>query len=265
MFPVLMNIMMSQPLFKLEDIELARNDGIYSRFLVIPTRSDRFGKGAIASASLGGFGGFFDRGFRDHDFELGRRNCQRFLQNNFGIPVSAIDDNDVFRGKWSKASIDRFKYQKEVDGKMEYYVPIIPDMHVTGWNEETKKAETSYVVAKQPFPRYDWKGKAPVVRKRIWKRIWLILGYSFRHRIKKTIWKAEWWMNALRVLAFLFIIILLLPFLVIAGIPLYLIMRKAILDRIMIPIRKNFEEFDLIERKKKRKKKSGTSQKPKSD
>jgi uncharacterized protein YneF (UPF0154 family) len=59
-------------------------------------------------------------------------------------------------------------------------------------------------------------------------------------------------MNGLRVLAFLFIVILLLPFLVIAGVPLYFIMRKYILDRIMKPIRKNFEEFELISKKKKK-------------
>jgi hypothetical protein len=252
MFPVLLNIMMSQPLFKLEDIELARNDDIYSRFLIIPTRSDRFGKGAIASASLGGFGGFFDRSFREHDFELGRRNGQRFLQNHFGIPVGVIGDNPVFRGKWNNEAINRFRYQKEVNGKMEYYVPIIPDMNVTGWNEQTKKAESIYVVAKQPFPTYNWKKKAPVVRKNIWKRIWLIFGYSFRHRIKKSIFKAEWWMNLLRMLAFLLILILLLPFLIIAGIPVYFIMRSYILDRIMKPIKKNFAEFDLIVRKNKK-------------
>ena len=58
-------------------------------------------------------------------------------------------------------------------------------------------------------------------------------------------------MNGLRVLAFLVILILLLPFLLIAGLPLYYIMRSYILDRIMKPIRKNFEEFDLVGKKKK--------------
>jgi hypothetical protein len=251
MFPVLLNIMMSQPLFKLEDIELARNDDIYSRFLIIPTRSDRFGKGAIASASLGGFGGFFERSFREHDFQLGRRNCQKFLQNHFGIPVSALDDNEVFRGKWSKEAINRFRYQKEVNGTLDYYVPIIPDMSVTGWDDQRFKTDCSRVVTNQPFPKFHWKKKAPIIRRNIWRRIWLILGYSFSHRIRKSIWKAPWWVNALRVFALFFIMLLLLPFLVIAGIPLYLMMRKYMLDKIMKPIRKNFEEFDLIPKKKK--------------
>ncbi len=45
---------------------------------------------------------------------------------------------------------------------------------------------------------------------------------------------------------------LLLPFLLIAGIPLYFIFRSYILDRIMKPIKKNFEEFELIGKRKKK-------------
>ena len=253
MFPVLMNIMMSQPLFKLEDIELARHDDIYSRFLMIPTRNDRVDKPAIASASLGGFGGFFERSFREHDFVLGRRNCQKFLQNRFGIPVSAIEENDVFRGKWTTEAINRFRYKKEVNGETEYYVPIIPDMNVTSWNEAESKIESANKITNLSFPTYDWKKRSPALRKMIWKRIGLIVGYAFRRRTKKVIKKTVWWMNVLRVLGWFIAFILLLPFLLVAGLPLYFIIRKYILDRIMKPIRNSFEEFELISKKKKNK------------
>ena len=49
---------------------------------------ERYG---IASGLLGGFGGFVARAFRDHDFQLGRRNGQRFLQTTFALPA----DNPV--------------------------------------------------------------------------------------------------------------------------------------------------------------------------
>jgi hypothetical protein len=253
MFPVLMNIMMSQPLFKLEDIELARHDDIYSRFLMIPTRNDRIDKPAIASASLGGFGGFFERSFREHDFVLGRRNCQKFLQHRFGIPVSVIEENDVFRGKWTTEAINRFGYKKEVNGETEYYVPIIPDMNVTSWNEAENKIESDNKITNLSFPTYDWKKRSPALRKMIWKRIGLIVGYAFRRRTKKVIKKTVWWMNVLRVLGWFIAFILLLPFLLVAGLPLYFIIRKYILDRIMKPIRNSFEEFELISKKKKNK------------
>jgi hypothetical protein len=253
MFSVLLNIMMTQPLFKLEDIELARNDDIYSRFLIIPTRSDRFAKPAIASASLGGFGGFFDRSFRNHDFELGRRNSQKFLQKHFGIPVSAIEENTVFKGKWPKEAIERFRYKKQTDGNPDYYVPIIPDMSITGWNEQTGIIESSQVVPKQPFPTYNWKKRIPALRKKIWKRIWLILSYVFRRRAKKTLGNIISWKNWYKVPGLLIILILLLPFLLVASVPLYFIMRKYLLDRIIKPIRTSFEEFELIQAKKKKK------------
>ena len=41
---------------------------------------------AIACGLWGGFGGFLDIEFRRHDYELGRRNCQRFLRSWFGLP-----------------------------------------------------------------------------------------------------------------------------------------------------------------------------------
>jgi hypothetical protein len=42
---------------------------------------------ALQCASLGAFGGFFERGFRAHDYALGRRNCQKFLRDHFILPV----------------------------------------------------------------------------------------------------------------------------------------------------------------------------------
>jgi hypothetical protein len=43
---------------------------------------------ALQCASLGAFGGFFSRGFRAHDFALGRRNCQKFLRDHFLLPAN---------------------------------------------------------------------------------------------------------------------------------------------------------------------------------
>lgn len=41
---------------------------------------------ALQCASVGAFGGFFHRGFRAHDYALGRRNCQKFLADHFVLP-----------------------------------------------------------------------------------------------------------------------------------------------------------------------------------
>ncbi|AWK88167.1 hypothetical protein [Azospirillum thermophilum] len=61
---------------------------------VSPTRysivngKERREDAAIACGLWGGFGGFLDIEFRRHDYELGRRNCQRFLEQWFGLPRS---------------------------------------------------------------------------------------------------------------------------------------------------------------------------------
>jgi hypothetical protein len=44
------------------------------------------GTPALQCGTLGAFGGFFDRGFRAHDYALGRRNCQQFLRERFNLP-----------------------------------------------------------------------------------------------------------------------------------------------------------------------------------
>jgi hypothetical protein len=49
---------------------------------------------ALQCATLGAFGGFFYRGFRAHDYALGRRNCQRFLREWFALP----QDNALIAG-----------------------------------------------------------------------------------------------------------------------------------------------------------------------
>jgi hypothetical protein len=68
-----------------------------------PTR-EAFG---IACGLLSGFGGFLSRGFRDHDFQLGRRNCQHFLSDTFALPANS----ETFPREWVEAYGNRAEYQ----------------------------------------------------------------------------------------------------------------------------------------------------------
>lgn len=98
-------------------------------------------KYAIACGSLGGFGGFFSKKFRVHDFFLGRKNCQSFLRKHFAISANDafIMNGDqivsvecpIFEG-WTKdsAMYKRFVYSKDgVD-----FLPIIPDLRIKNAN-----------------------------------------------------------------------------------------------------------------------------------
>jgi hypothetical protein len=102
-FSSLMPALINQARFKPDELVLAADETNGSRYLIGPQRTigkkqERYG---LASGLLGGFGGFVARSFRDHDFQLGRRNCQQFLRTTFGLP----ETNPVVRS-WA-ASVDR--------------------------------------------------------------------------------------------------------------------------------------------------------------
>jgi predicted acylesterase/phospholipase RssA len=123
----LMNAMTSQLRFKTEELELAKRQDIHSRWIIAPTRSENGQQAQFALASGGvlAFGGFLHRQFREHDYQLGRRNCQKFLRDTLVLH----EDNSVFTGRWPEAEKTRLqRWLTEADGKTEegWYLPVIP-------------------------------------------------------------------------------------------------------------------------------------------
>ncbi len=114
-FLSLFTAMKNQARFKPDDLALAQEADVYSRFLIAPTRGDE--RHPIACGALGGFSGFLSEEFRRHDFMLGRRNCQAFLRKHFVLSAK----HPLFAG-WSVEQRDRFEVIE--DGKP--YLPIIP-------------------------------------------------------------------------------------------------------------------------------------------
>ena len=111
--------LIDQARFKVEELLDAMDPEVSSRFMIQPKRTLRNGregagkeaevKPALASALLGAFGGFLARDFRDHDFQLGRRNCQQFLRNALAVTAG----NKVVDG-WPIASMapeDRARFE----------------------------------------------------------------------------------------------------------------------------------------------------------
>ncbi len=83
-----------------------------TRGLIIP-RNEHNKEFPIACGSLGGFGGFFSKEFREHDFFLGRKNCQSFLRKHFGIIERSIKEDSQM-----KEGVGVFHEYKEcLDGK----------------------------------------------------------------------------------------------------------------------------------------------------
>lgn len=125
----LLGSLISQARFKPEDIALASDFNTYSRFLVAPIgpgpgAANTSGSSVIASGGLGGFLGFVDRRFLDHDFKLGRRNAYEFLRNEFVLPRN----NPIFAGKWTTTQIEHHlvKDTNPSTKATEEFLPLIP-------------------------------------------------------------------------------------------------------------------------------------------
>ncbi|TCS98572.1 hypothetical protein B1808_10425 [Pseudofulvimonas gallinarii] len=84
----LLTAMKNQTRFKPEELLTAVDDPHAHRQLIAPSRREHGERAAhpLAGGSLDGFGGFLDRGFRLHDFHLGRCNAQRFFREHLRLP-----------------------------------------------------------------------------------------------------------------------------------------------------------------------------------
>jgi hypothetical protein len=85
----LANALMQQTRYDTQDLLLAADEDVYSRFMITAVRNGYTGGDAIASAGLGAFLGFACADYMRHDFLLGRRNCQKFLRDHFGLAGNA--------------------------------------------------------------------------------------------------------------------------------------------------------------------------------
>jgi predicted acylesterase/phospholipase RssA len=89
--PRLFGALISQSRFFGESLSQIMSGATFSRFVIAPSDPEMpAGIPALQCASLGAFGGFFERGFRAHDYVLGRRNCQKFLSDYFVLPADNV-------------------------------------------------------------------------------------------------------------------------------------------------------------------------------
>jgi hypothetical protein len=132
--PSLLSTLVDQARFKPEELALAADDRVFSRFMIAPTRvpqgADRTLAHTlpIASGSLGGFGGFLHESFRRHDYLLGRRNAQAFLRWHFALPESNPLFNDfdpAKREKWYVRAVED-KFGVVVDDKRYPFTMVAP-------------------------------------------------------------------------------------------------------------------------------------------
>jgi predicted acylesterase/phospholipase RssA len=144
--PSVLSAMLGQLRMKENQVKRAYLSDDYTRFLIIPDRSGE--EFSIACGSLGGFGGFFSKKFREHDFYLGRRNCQRFLQMHFSVPAKA--ENPILEFGYKDIKAQYIVKQKEVE-----YLPIIPDIRISKDENGNYTLVKPVVDAKYSYPQIE--------------------------------------------------------------------------------------------------------------
>lgn len=137
-----------QARFRPEDIALAQDPDIYSRFLIAPYgraggTTAISGKNASASGGLGGFLGYVDPNFVKYDYRLGRRNAYEFLNCQLRFP----ETNGVFN-HWT----DPQKKDQTVETKNgTRYLRLIPLMKELRDNPPKELTQADWPVLRE-FP-----------------------------------------------------------------------------------------------------------------
>ena len=120
--PNLVTALISQSRFLGESLTMVVS-GKNSRFVIAPSKANEPGEDALQCGLLGAFGGFFERGFRAHDYQLGRRNCQKFLRDHFRLAV----DNPIIQAGLEKfTEEERNAIFAQYGHETDHSLPIIP-------------------------------------------------------------------------------------------------------------------------------------------
>lgn len=137
-----------------------------TRFMIVPRRKNKKeGEPHLAAAELFGFAGFLAKEYREHDYLLGRRNCQDFLRYYFAVE----EDNHAQRlsTPFSEEAKQRFTFQDQ--GSSLPMLPIIPDLRI-------QKSLTE--ASKLPYPNFPLLNPEKIenlIDKQVMKRIKAII------------------------------------------------------------------------------------------
>jgi hypothetical protein len=150
---LLPGLLLAQARFKAEELMRAMDESVFTRYLIAPWGPTPDGANvpggvvnahnstAMSCGGLGGFTGFIDQSFRAHDYQLGRRNCQKFLRDHFCVPcegdgqgIHAGNTNAIVRQFWPQQKIadpNWFKNQDQNPGRFAQIIPLCGALRTT--------------------------------------------------------------------------------------------------------------------------------------
>lgn len=183
--PALYTTLRNQARYRTEDLLGALDLDESSRFLIAPLRKDVQDKVAtpsLASGTLDAFGGFLHEPFREHDYQLGQRNCQQFLQQWFVLPYDPDNNNGLF-AKWPAQKLTALARSRPGGPAGQLYLPILP---LVSDELRTPMPQPDWQVARMPVATLE-KEIAPLLNQRI---DWLT------GLLKQNLPKKWWWLRA---------------------------------------------------------------------
>lgn len=121
--PNLFTTLISQSRFLGESLTAVIGAESFSRFVLAPSDARNPTQPALQCGLLGAFGGFFERGFRAHDYQLGRHNCQKFLRDHFRL---SVDNPIIAAGLSGFDAATLAALMKSFDSKQTNTIPLIP-------------------------------------------------------------------------------------------------------------------------------------------
>jgi len=144
--PRVIGALRAQSSFKTSDIIDAYSDNNYLKYLITPTKNKL--PAFLCCSTLEAFGGFLYKDFREYDYQLGKRNAQRFLQKYFTLKYFPNDNtkNNPIHQNWSANAISDYKYEEAPGGQL--YLPIIPDVQ-----KKYLKLERVHITNKYPLSK----------------------------------------------------------------------------------------------------------------
>jgi predicted acylesterase/phospholipase RssA len=160
-----------------------------SQYIITPSRKipDRqgklqqvYGEKAIACGNLAGFGGFMHKDFREHDYYLGRFNCEIFLRDYFTIPEDDLLLNPIFADGYKGVDLTRFR-----SGNDKKEIQIIPIF------AEKRKGDNKF-----PIPTFTSGTNWPMVKEEDIDRF----RHPIRNRVQKVILNIAHWNCIIKIL-----------------------------------------------------------------
>lgn len=126
----LIGVLVNQSRIQGENLKLSADPNVASRWVIAPTTAMP-GAEPLAGALMSAFGAFVSLVFREHDYQLGRRNCQKFLTSYFGLPWNNVVLRQYTLSQQTKDRLDStygFPAEGNPQVRLCPLVPVLPSL-----------------------------------------------------------------------------------------------------------------------------------------